>query len=762
MVPVPGVSTGGNVVESQVGCDRSGQNESGNQARQPTKSQNVGTSVINLIVLQKQPLTRSMANLIDQVKALRNERKFDEACELAEKIIASDDRNADAWWNLGLAQHSLGNLDESLESLRTMLKLAPKFAAGWAQYGVVLAANGQSDQGLKALSQAIQLDPAQAFAARQAARICRERKDAEGEIHYLTRLDAMGQADGHDLNKLGIAYWEKKHFGKAIEYYHRSASELEDCAPYFNLALVYNHDEVSQDVDAIDCLQRALQINQNYEKATTRIKAIKPRLDKLAQDVLSEVEYGLDVQDWFKFYINPFELLVGRNYEHALEAYDTKTIQKLKKQLLQEIELEDGNIHYMEGLKIDKSRAIGICEELNDDNLKEKHWLVFSEPCLLDFLTRGSVRHFLCLDDYKPLKLLEELDDEWSGFRGWLSLPFARQYDLVLTRALQRRNTALIESLFDGRRWILREHEELCFEGGRRQVEHLLAPLRQAADKANDVKPQLPHLKSLVNHSGLISIINLLPEPFREQQREAVSMIRSIAIAAFNEHGDSDLSKAILTLSKDFSFKSAALTQRLDDDFKQINNLIAKERQHEAKLTLGSDKLEVTKDGVRQGSTFIAVENIRSIRWGILITGTQYSQIYQFLMVCRDSAGNTTNFSWQSSNNIEEQQKHFTALIKAAVNYVVPKIYENIQAQLDAGKQVKIGPCVLSKSHLMFEKSGWFSSKQIAIPWSRVETQVSNGDLYVYDRSETSSRVSMTIRDTDNAVILQFLASISK
>lgn len=375
-----------------------------------------------------------MPTQIEKVKALRLERRFIEACELAEDIIASDERNADAWWNLGLAQHSLGDLDESLDSLRTLLKLAPKFAAGWAQYGVVLAENGQSEQGLKALSQAIQLDSAQAFAARQAARICKERKDADGEIHYLTRLDAMGQADGNDLNKLGIAYWEKKHFGKAIEYYHRSATELESCAPYFNLALVYNHDEVSQDVDAIDCLERSLQIDPDYEKATTRISAIKPRLVKLAQDVLCEGEFGLDVQDWYKFYINPFELLVGRNYEHGIEAYDMKTIQKLKKQLLQEIELEDGNIHYIEGLKLDKSRAIGICEELNDDSLKEGHWLVFSEPYLLDFLTRGGVRHFLCLDDYKPLDLLEELDNEWSGFRGWLSLPFARQYDLVLTR----------------------------------------------------------------------------------------------------------------------------------------------------------------------------------------------------------------------------------------------------------------------------------------------------------------------------------------
>lgn len=697
-----------------------------------------------------------------QIKSLRQERRYDKACELAHELIASDERNTDAWWNLALAQHSLGNLEDSISSLKTVLKLAPGFAPGWTQYGVVLAANKQIEQSLKALSHALQLDPNHASAAKQAAQICKERKDSDGEIHYLTRLDAMGHADGNDLNRLGIAYFEKKHFGKAIDYYHRSAAVLESCAPYFNLALAYNHDEVSQDADAIDCLERALLIDPDYEKATARLATIKPRLEKLAQNVLQDGEIGLPKEDWYQFYVNPFELLVGRNYDYDIDEYDAKQIQRLKRRLIQEIELEDGEIHYVEGLAIDKSRAIGLCEELNDETLKNYHWLVFSEPNLLGFLTRGEIRHFLCLEDYKPLDLLEELDSEWSGFREWLSMPFARQYELVLTRALQNKRVPLVESLFDGRRWILREHEERCFEGARRQVDQLLVSLRQAEERAKEVKPTISQMTTTLNNSGLISIINLLPEPFRDQQSEAVSLIRQIAITAVNEHGDTDLSKEILTLSRKFSFKSEALTQRLAEDFKAIEKLIAQERVHEAKLTLGADKLEITKDGVRQGATFIAADNVTSIRWGVLITGTQYQHIYEFLMVCRDKSGLETIFSWRTSNEIEKQEKLFTALIGAAVNYIVPKIYEKIQGHLDAGREVKIGPCSLMKNALMFEKSGWFSSKQMALPWSRVETSMSNGVLSVYDRGDPKSRAEMEIRDTENAVILQFLASILK
>lgn len=701
-----------------------------------------------------------MPTLLEQIQSLRQERRYEKACELANELIGLDEKNADAWWNLALAQHSLGRFEDSITNLKTVLKLVPKFAAGWAQYGVVLAANQQIEQGLKALSHALHLDPDHAFAARQAARICREENDLEREIQFLAQLDMMGQANGDDLNHLGIAYWEKGYFSKAIEFYHRSAAALKSCAPYFNLAIVYNHAEVSQDVDAVDCLERALEINPAYQKATARLTTIKPRLEELAGNVLRDGEVALPKESWYQFYVNPFELLVGRNYDHDLDAYDAKQIQKLKRRVIQEIELEDGEIHYVEGLSIDKSRAIGICEELNDTDLKHYHWIVFSEPHLLGFLTRGDIRHFLCLKEYKPLRLLAELDSKRSGFRAWLSTVFVRQYNVVLSRALQDRRVPLLEALFDGRRWTLREHEERCFESAKRQVDHCLVPLRQAAALAEEVKPTISEMATILEHSGLMAIINLLPQPFRDQQYEAVSLIREIAIAAFNIHGDTDLSKAILSFSRKFNFKSATLTQRLEDDFKQIEKLISQERQHEAKLKLGEDKLEITKEGVRQGSVFLDANSVTTIRWGVVITGAQNGRLYQFLMVCRDNEGNETKFSWQSSSNLEEQQKNFGSLVNAALNYIVPNIYERIRSQLDAGKQVRVGACRLQKDFLMFEKSGWFTSKVISIPWARVSANINNGVLSIFDLGNPRLRIEMSIRDTENAVILQLLASI--
>jgi hypothetical protein len=120
-----------------------------------------------------------------------------------------------------------------------------------------------------------------------------------------------------------------------------------------------------------------------------------------------------------------------------LDDLDAKTLQRLKKSLLQEIDLEDGAVSWLPGVSIDKSRAISVCEELNDEDDRAFHWYVFQNKPLLGFLCRGSHEHFLVDEEDSPLDIIEILDEEGVGFREWLSEPFAAQYDRVLSRVLR-------------------------------------------------------------------------------------------------------------------------------------------------------------------------------------------------------------------------------------------------------------------------------------------------------------------------------------
>jgi tetratricopeptide (TPR) repeat protein len=369
---------------------------------------------------------------LKEAKALRQKGRHAEALAMAQTVAAAYPDNADAWWVAGLAAHSLKKFLESLAALKETIRLAPRWAPGWAQYGIVLEENGQKPEGKKALYQAIKIKPDHVFAHRQLARIFKQEENFDGQILHLTRLDDLGEANGDDLNLLGIAHWRQKHFANAIEYYLRSAKLGAGPYPYFNLALVYSHPEVSQDVDAIDSLRRAIADTADYEPAIKKLGELTPRLFGLAQEVLKQGETLLHLGECFHFYLNPLEM-VGFEREQDFEELDTKRIQRLKKAVLQEIDLEDGVIQSLDGFALDKSRAIGLCEELLDPKLRRYHWQVFKNPLLLWFMTRGDIRHFLHTENSFSLETLEALDE--GEFRRWLSEPFARQYDLVLSRS---------------------------------------------------------------------------------------------------------------------------------------------------------------------------------------------------------------------------------------------------------------------------------------------------------------------------------------
>lgn len=708
----------------------------------------------------------SAEDQLDDARALLRKGHFSEALAIANAVVAAAPDYADAWGAVGSAAQSLKKYPESLAALREMIRLTPRFGEGWVHYGLVLAESGQKAEAKKAFYHAIKLNPNLVVAHRQLAQIYKEEEDHDMQILHLTAVDDLEEANGNDLNLLGIAHWSQKHYADAIEYYLRSAKISKNYAPYYNLALVYKHPEVSQDVDAVDSLKRALSYKADFQKAITMHTELTQvdstgrigRLFQLAQEVVKEGEILLRADEYFQFYINPLEM-VEFHRERSLEDLDTKQIQRLKKALLQEIELEDGVIQSLDGFVLDKSRAIGLCEELLDPRLKRFHWQVLKNPFLHFFMTRGDVRHFLAtIDSSFPLGTLETLDED-EFFRRWLSEPFARQYDLVLSRAIEQGSVSIVESLFDGRRWVLPEHDEICFAGAHRLIDRRLEPLRNAVDQAKEVEPKLPDIQDILKQHSLARILNLLPMYFRDQQSEAVRYIREIAIAAYNVHGNTDLSEAILRQSKLFVFKSVELSHRLKDDFKKIEELIQTERKHEAKLTLGNKPMEVTKDGVRQGERFLPVAHIRSIRWGITVTGYQHAPVYEFLMAFRDKDLSEVVFSWSASNDLKLQENHFHKLVEAALIYIVPKIVIKVQEGLERREQFRAGSCTMKHEGVVFETQGWFSTKTHLVPWSNLATELESGQLIVYDRANPKTRTTMPLREAENAFVLQYLSS---
>jgi hypothetical protein len=216
--------------------------------------------------------------------------------------------------------------------------------------------------------------------------------------------------------------------------------------------------------------------------------------------------------EFFQFYISPFEALQIDELE-KVETVDVKIVQRAKKRLLQEIDLNDGKVTWLEDYPLDTSRALAMEDELLDEAKLRYHRAVFRNKPLLRFLTRGDIGHFLYSDEYFPRETLELLDTE-PAFRVFLSKAFACQYNVVLARAIERRLLPVVEVLFDGRRWVELKDEDVCFEGAYKRISELVEKTRAKASEGSERKVSLSEMEDFLIQYSLPDLFNLLPTAF--------------------------------------------------------------------------------------------------------------------------------------------------------------------------------------------------------------------------------------------------------
>lgn len=706
------------------------------------------------------PLTTE--ELIEKSKEQRGRKRYEEALVSALAAVAQDDEDSEAWWQVALSRKALGDTKNEIVALRKTVELSPDASNTWARLGDLLLKAGEKDEAKEAFEMTLACDEEQTTALEGMSSILTDENDEdqdEEEISILERIERLSSLSSFQINRFGILHFRNGRTHEAIRCWKMEIWQARHPSQRHNLGLAYNRDSISQDADAIDMWRLTLRDWADYEPSKKSIAKVLPRLLDLAEKARRQATTLLPKEQWFDHYMNPFQLL-NPPEDADVDELDAKALQKLKKSLLQEIDLEDGAVSWMPGVTIDKSRAIGLCDELNTEQKKDWHWHVYSNKPLLEFLTKGSHEHFLMQAETSELDTIERI--EWDDeFLEWLGNLFAPQFDRVLTKAIDQGNTVIIECLLDGRRWIPKSMEDDCFRNTQRAVENLVKPLNDLWEGADKKKPTLKAVEGVLERGRLLEVMNLLPVFFEKFQNDAVHSVRGLAIKAFNVHDDIDLSRQIIELAKRFKFRSAAANKTIEEDVKTIEDLIRKERKHEAKLTSGTLSWEITKEGVRQGDRFIAASDVSSVRWGAIITTESAGKTWDFLIGFSADDGRRIAFQWKASQHeLDEQKKFFDNLINASLNYVFPSLVVRVQERLSRGSSVDIGPCRVTSQGVHYEVKGWIFSDQHFTPWSRVRVATENGDLFIIDANDPKKRVSFSLRDTDNAPLLKILVNI--
>jgi protein O-GlcNAc transferase len=155
--------------------------------------------------------------------------------------------DAEAHFNLGVVQKSLGMLEEAVASYRRALKLNPAYAQAHGNLGNVLKDLGQTDDAVASYRQAIMLRP--------------------------------NSADAH--NNLGTALKDLGKLDEAVASYNRAVALKPDYAEaYYNLGNALR--DLGKLDDAASCYRRAVELRPDFDDAHNNLGASLKELGQLA------------------------------------------------------------------------------------------------------------------------------------------------------------------------------------------------------------------------------------------------------------------------------------------------------------------------------------------------------------------------------------------------------------------------------------------------------------------------------------------------
>ena len=558
-------------------------------------------------------MTSSADDLVRKAVDLRECGRIDEAIIAARRAASVDPDNANTWWQLGLAVAAKNGETAAIPHFKKTVTLAESFAFGWHRLGTAYQKSAMPDQAIECWETAIEHDADRVDSLKALADAYKASKldtDAEKLFEVLETLDMKGELNTSDLNTLGIAYHNRKDYHKAIQCYQRYAVSDKTPIGYFNLGLALSAPEVSQDADAVDAWRRALARSPGYDNAQNSLKAILPRLLELRKRIQTKGEKLIGQDQWYHHYINPFELL---NLTDDPFELDSKAIKRAKDTLRSEIKLEDGLVQWMPGLRIDESRAIKVTDQLADENVRQWHYFIYINEPLLEFLSRGKIDHFL-VDEYEsPLDILDSMTYFPDEFESIIGESFAAQFNLLLTKAIEKGDADIVEAMLDGRRWVLPTQEDQCYEGAIRKIDDLIKPLRQILENSEKVKPSVITIRTVLATGNIGRIIGMLPISLQAIQLEASKLIRSISIAAYNHHKDAHLAKDILSLCKLLAGRSSSVLLQMEEDSIILDKRIESERREQEYERLDSLLEPLRKAAKSAKKVKPSVESVRAM-----------------------------------------------------------------------------------------------------------------------------------------------------
>jgi tetratricopeptide (TPR) repeat protein len=209
---------------------------------------------------------------------LFNERQYEAAVRPLTLATESFPNKEELWQELILAAKWSGQHESAVEFCKKAIRHHPRSDWLWRQLGDLLTSCDRLEEAERALSNAQSLNPKAEYLWRYYAALHQKRNDLPKQIEAWENLLALGTENSDDRFSLGNAYYDHENFAKALQSYQLSVAIEPSAAALFNIGLVFNNPEVSQDVDAVDAYRRALLLKPDYDRAKEGLEKTRRKL----------------------------------------------------------------------------------------------------------------------------------------------------------------------------------------------------------------------------------------------------------------------------------------------------------------------------------------------------------------------------------------------------------------------------------------------------------------------------------------------------
>jgi len=157
-------------------------------------------------------------------------KKYEQAQQLALKLVTTNELNHPAWLNLGLARYELHQYPEALTAYDRALAIQPDYAEAWTNRGTALQALQQYELSLAAYDQALQFKPDLADAWSNRGSTLHELKQYEQAVASYDKAICIDPQFAQAWSNRGNALQELKQYEASLASYDKAISLQPDYA----------------------------------------------------------------------------------------------------------------------------------------------------------------------------------------------------------------------------------------------------------------------------------------------------------------------------------------------------------------------------------------------------------------------------------------------------------------------------------------------------------------------------------------------------